>query len=1018
MLSILQKQTRKALMNRSVLSNNLIRSFTSTTQLRNNTPVNHTRLSESFLSGSSGPYVEEMYNNWRRDPNSVHASWNAYFNNVENGLEPGLAHTAPPSLSSSVGKNDVFQAQPASGVRGDDNTLNAARVGMMIRAYQIRGHLASDINPLSRQDATSLKEEDLPEELRYQTYGFTEADLDREVYLENTLSDKAILEGLMNRNAKIPLREVIKELKQSYCGTLSVEFTHIQDREKSNWIRKKFEDEKWSMSKEKKIRTFDRLAQSHDFERFLEKKYAGEKRFGVDGAESLIPALMGLIDESGDLGVESCVIGMPHRGRLNVLANVVNKPISHILKDFDKKAKLKEDFALSGDVKYHLGTSCDFQTPNGKQMHLSLVANPSHLEAVNPVVLGKVRAKQFYGGDEEERAKNMGILLHGDAAFAGQGVVMEGFAMSQLRNYSTGGTIHIVVNNQIGFTTNPEDSRSSRYCTDIAKIVDAPIFHVNADDPEACVRACELAAQYRQRYKRDVVVDLIGYRLHGHNEIDNPMFTQPEMYTQIKKHVPTIEQYKAQLINEGSMTTEEHEKIRGRIADVLNTAFDKSKTTEKEVDWFGTRWEGFTSVRQLSRIKNTGVKMDKLKEIGEKITAIPKGFTPHKIVQRVYKQRQQAIKTGEGMDWALAEQLAFATLIDEGNTVKLGGQDCERGTFSHRHAVLHDQKTFDTYVPLDQIEGGSKDAKFLIGNSNLSEYACAGFELGFSLENPNSLVAWEAQFGDFANGAQIIIDQFLACGEQKWQRQSGLVLLLPHGYDGQGPEHSSARLERFLQLTESDPFVVPDMTDANRKQIQESNWQVVNCTTPANYFHVLRRQVHRQFRKPLVVMSPKRMLRMKEVTSRLDQIDDIGDDTRFERVIPEAFPEKLVADESIRKVIFCSGQVYYDIVAEREKRNIADVAVCRVEQLAPFPFDLVAANAMKYPNAEIAWAQEEHMNSGAWNFVLPHMMTAVRESRGVITPTYVGRNVAAAPAAGSMKLHMEEFAKLMDDAMA
>ncbi|KAJ7547681.1 hypothetical protein O6H91_08G098300 [Diphasiastrum complanatum] len=806
---------------------------------------------------------------------------------------------------------------------------------------------------------------------------------------------------------------------------------HISDRDQCNWLRERIEKQTPEpYSHDRRMVILDRLMWSTNFESFLAQKWTAAKRFGLEGCETLIPGMKELIDRAADInGTENIVIGMPHRGRLNVLANVVRKPLRQIFSEFSGGIKPVDEseggYTGSGDVKYHLGTSYDRPTRGGNRIHLSLVANPSHLEAVNPVVVGKTRAKQYYSHDTD-RKKNLAILLHGDGSFSGQGVVYETFHLSDLPNYTTGGTIHIVVNNQVAFTTDPKSSRSSPYCTDVAKALNAPIFHVNGDDVEAVVHACELAADWRAQFKKDVVVDIVCYRRFGHNEIDEPFFTQPLMYQVIKSHPPSLELYQKQLIESGSIQKEEIQTAQKRVMDILNEEFANSKDyVPQRRDWLSAFWAGFKGPEQLSRIRNTGVNPEILKNVGQSITTLPPTFTPHKAIKRIYDQRKQMIETGEGVDWATAEALAFATLLVEGNHVRLSGQDVERGTFSHRHSVVHDQKTGQKYCPLDHMLMNQGEEMFTVSNSSLSEFGVLGFELGYSMENPNSLVCWEAQFGDFANGAQVIFDQFLSSGESKWLRQTGLVVLLPHGYDGQGPEHSSARLERFLQMSDDNPFVIPEMDSTLRKQIQESNWQVVNVTTPANYFHVLRRQIHRDFRKPLVVMSPKNLLRHHLCKSNLSEFDDVqghpGFDkqgTRFKRLIKDQ-NDHSSREEGIRRLILCSGKVYYELDEERKRVKGEDVAICRVEQLCPFPYDLFQRELNRYPNAEIVWCQEEPMNMGGYTYVSPRMGTAMSKlGRGKFEDVkYVGRPPSAATATGFGSLHVQEQKELIQKAL-
>lgn len=771
----------------------------------------------------------------------------------------------------------------------------------------------------------------------------------------------------------------------------------------------------------------DRLAWSTLFEQFLHTKWPSAKRFGLEGAEVIIPGMKEMIDRLADDGVESIVIGTAHRGRLNVLGNVVRKPLPQIFSEFSGGTKPANEvgYTGSGDVKYHLGTSYDRPTRGGKAIHLSVVANPSHLEAVDPVVVGKTRAKQYYSKDSQ-RTRNMGLLVHGDGSFAGQGVVYETLHLSGLPNYTTGGTVHVVINNQLAFTTDARAGRSSQYCTDVAKALDAPIFHVNGDDTEAVIHVFELAAEWRQMFHSDVVVDVVCYRRFGHNEIDEPTFTQPTMYQVIRNHPTTLEIYQKQLLEKGQITKEEIERIEKKIYTILQEEFDNSRNyVPKKRDWLSAFWAGFKSPEQISRSRNTGVKPEILKRVGQAISTLPENFKPHRAVKRIYDQRALAIETGEGIDWAVAEALAFATLIVEGNHVRLSGQDVERGTFSHRHAIVHDQESGEKYCPLDHVISNQDEELFTVSNSSLSEFAVLGFELGYSMENPNSLVLWEAQFGDFANGAQVIFDNFISNGEAKWLRQAGLVCLLPHGYDGQGPEHSSARLERYLQMSDENPYIIPEMDPTLRKQIQQCNWQVVNVTTPANYFHVLRRQIHRDFRKPLIVMSPKSLLRHKDCKSHLSEFDDVlghpGFDkqgTRFKRLIKDQNDHKEL-EEGINRLILCSGKVYYELDEERKKKDRKDVAICRVEQLCPFPFDLIERELKRYPNAEVVWCQEEPMNMGAYSFIAPRLFTTMKHlGRGAFEDIkYVGRAPSASTATGFHFVHVKEHTELLQKAM-
>lgn len=953
------------------------------------------RLTDNFLDGTSSVYLEELQRAWEVDPQSVDESWDNFF------------------------RNFVGQASTSPGISGQ-TIQESMRLLLLVRAYQVNGHMKAKLDPLG------LEEREIPVDLDPALYGFTEADLDREFFLGVWR-----MSGFLSENRPVQtLRSILNRLEQAYCGTIGYEYMHIPDRDKCNWLREKIETvTPRGYNAERRLVMLDRLIWSTQFENFLATKWTAAKRFGLEGAETLIPGMKEMFDRSADMGVESIVIGMSHRGRLNVLGNVVRKPLRQIFSEFSGGTKPAAgefgSYTGTGDVKYHLGTSYDRPTRGGKRIHLSLVANPSHLEAVDPVVVGKTRAKQYYSNDKE-RKKNLAILIHGDGSFAGQGVVYETLHLSALPNYTTGGTIHMVVNNQVAFTTDPMSGRSSQYCTDVAKALNAPIFHVNGDDLEAVVHACELAAEWRQTFQSDVVVDIVCYRRFGHNEIDEPSFTQPKMYKVIRNHPQALDLYEKQLIEMGQLSKEEIDALHKKVNSILNEEFISSKEyVPNRRDWLAAYWAGFKSPEQLSRIRNTGVKPEILKNVGKAITSIPETFKPHRAVKRVYDQRAQMIETGEGVDWAVGEALAFATLLVEGNHVRLSGQDVERGTFSHRHSVLHDQETGERYCPLDHVIMNQPEEMFTVSNSSLSEFGVLGFELGYSMENPNSLVLWEAQFGDFANGAQVIFDQFISSGESKWLRQSGLVVLLPHGYDGQGPEHSSARLERYLQMSDDNPFVIPEMDPTLRTQIQQCNWQIVNVTTPANYFHVLRRQINRDFRKPLIVMSPKNLLRHKDCKSNLSEFDDVqghpGFDkqgTRFKRLIKDQNDHSDL-EEGIKRLILCSGKIYYELDEERRRLQRKDVAICRVEQLCPFPYDLVQRELKRYPNAEIVWCQEEPMNMGAYSYITPRLTTAMTAlGRGKYEDIkYVGRAPSAATATGFSQLHVKEQREVLETAL-
>ncbi|KAF7811343.1 2-oxoglutarate dehydrogenase, mitochondrial-like [Senna tora] len=969
----------------------LIKSKVETPNVPRSVPLS--RLTDSFLDGTSSVYLEELQRAWEEDPNSVDESWDNFF------------------------RNFVGQAPTSPGISGQ-TIQESMRLLLLVRAYQVVGHTKANLDPLG------LEKHEIPAELDLSLYGFTEADLDREFFLGVWQ-----MSGFLHENRPIQtLRAILTRLEQAYCGSIGYEYMHISDREKCNWLRDRIETPTpRQFTRQRREVILDRLAWSTLFENFLATKWTSAKRFGLEGGETLIPGMKEMFDRAADLGVESIVIGMAHRARLNVLGNVVRKPIRQIFSEFSGGQPEDEVgfYTGTGDVKYHLGTSYDRPTRGGKRIHLSLVANPSHLEAVNPVVIGKTRAKQYYSNDID-RTKNMGILIHGDGSFAGQGVVYETFHLSGLPNYTTGGTIHIVFNNQVAFTTDPNCGRSSKYCTDVAKALDAPIFHVNGDDVEAVVHACELAAEWRQTFHSDAVVDLVCYRRFGHNEIDEPSFTQPKMYKVIRSHKSSLDIYEKKLMELGELTQEDVDRIHKKVLSILNEEFLASKDSiSKRRDWLSAYWTGFKSPEQLSRIRNTGVNPDILKNVGKAITVLPENFTPHRAVKKIYENRAQMIETGEGIDWGCAEALAFATLLVEGNHVRLSGQDVERGTFSHRHSVVHDQETGEKYCPLDHVMINQNEEMFTVSNSSLSEFGVLGFELGYSMENPNSLIIWEAQFGDFANGAQVIFDNFLSSGEAKWLRQTGLVVLLPHGYDGQGPEHSSGKLERYLQMADDNPYVIPEMDSTLRKQIQECNWQVANVTTPANFFHLLRRQVHREFRKPLIVMSPKNLLRHKDCRSNLSEFDDVeghpGFDTqgtRFKRLIKD---QNLHSDleKGIRRLVLCSGKIYYELDDERKKVDAKDVAICRVEQLCPFPYNLVQRELKRYPKAEIVWCQEEPMNMGAYNYILPRLVSAMKaEGRGGYDDVkYVGRLPSAATATGFYRVHLKEQSEIVQKAI-
>lgn len=994
---------------------------------------------DSFLSGSSSVYVEQMYDAWSRDPTSVHASWQAYFENIENGIDSeGGAFMAPPSIAGSTG---IPSASSASLNTRGGTQMSSDSLGLsyLIRAYQVRGHEIADLDPLgihAQREFSGSGSGSRPAELDPSFHGFTEKDMDRELNLlsRSTGGQTGFLDILGSR-PKITLREVVNNLEKTYCGKLGVEYMHMGSREKCNWIRNSVESPKWmQFTKEKNLHIYERLAFADGFEKFLANKFNTAKRFGLEGGESVIPGLKCMIDRGSELGIESFIFGMPHRGRLNTLANVMRKPMPQIFKEFqgthyDLDEYMKDDWSSAGDVKYHLGTSMDRSYPDGRRVHLSLVANPSHLEAVNPVVIGKVRAKQFFSGDrEEDKLRHMPVLLHGDAAFAGQGIVYETMQMSRVPDFAVGGTIHVIVNNQVGFTTDPRNGRSTMYSSDLGKAFNIPIFHCNGDDPLSVCTAFEMAVEWRQEFGEDCIIDMICYRRYGHNELDQPMYTQPLMYQKVNKHPDTVAVFGKDLLNKGVCTQEELTKIDNLVKSTLESEFQASKEWETpEHDWLSSRWSGYLSPRQHARIRETGVDYDRLKDVGTKIATLPADFKPHKQMAKIFQARLKTIEEGKGIDWGTAEALAFGTLLIEGNHVRLTGQDVQRGTFSHRHACVTDQNTEERYTPLNNLakhvspsapmnvlSAPDVQAEFVVRNSILSEFGVLGFEMGYSLENPNTLVLWEAQFGDFVNGAQIMIDQFISAGEDKWLRQSGLTMLLPHGYMGQGAEHSSCRVERFLQQVDEDPEIIPEMHEDERRQIQVTNWQVVNCTTPANYFHLLRRQVHRDFRKPLIVVSPKNLLREKKCTSTLE---DMASGTRFKRVITETNQDIVNNAENVKRVVFCTGKIYYEL--DDARGSAKDVAIIRIEQIAPFPWDYIKDTIELYPNAEYTWVQEEPKNMGAWTFTQPRINTMLKSlNRADTTVNYVGRAPSAATATGlGARAHNAEQTEIMNQAL-
>ncbi|KAI0632335.1 2-oxoglutarate dehydrogenase E1 component [Trametes polyzona] len=968
------------------------------------TPAKPPSPNDAFATGTNSYYIDEMYRLWREDPKLVHPSWNAYFSGMEKGLPSYKAFTPPPSF--------VPTGVANLNLAGNKDLDIHLKVQLLVRAYQVRGHHLAELDPLGILDP-DLNDVH-PPELELSRYGFTERDLETPITL-----GPGILPHFATEDRKtMTLGEVIRTCKKIYCGSIGFQYVHIPDKDKCDWIRERIEiPQPWNYTIDEKRMVLDRLIWSESFEKFIATKYPNEKRFGLEGGESLIPGMKALIDRSVEHGVQNITIGMPHRGRLNVLANVIRKPIEAILNEFSGTAE-DDDFP-AGDVKYHLGANYVRPTPSGKKVSLSLVANPSHLEAEDPLVLGKTRALQHFANDEQAHNTAMGILLHGDAAFAGQGVVYETMGFHNLLNYGTGGTVHLIVNNQIGFTTDPRFARSTPYPSDIAKAFDAPIFHVNGDDVEAVNFVCQLAADWRAKWKSDVIIDIVCYRRHGHNETDQPSFTQPRMYKAIEKQPTTLTKYTKQLVEKGTFTEKEIEDHKKWVWGVLEQGAEGAKNyvpTSKE--WLSSSWPGFPSPKELVEknlpSRNTGTSEDVLKHVGKVISSFPEGFHPHRNLARILTNRGKTIEEGKNIDWATAEALAFGSLALEKVHVRVSGQDVERGTFSQRHAVIHDQENEQQYVPLNNL--GGDQARFVVCNSSLSEYGALGFELGYSLVSPNALTIWEAQFGDFANNAQCIIDQFIASGERKWFQRTGLVVNLPHGFDGQGPEHSSGRLERFLQLCDDHPHVYPTPEKIER-QHQDCNMQVVYPTTPANYFHALRRQIHRDFRKPLILFFSKSLLRHPR--ARSDLSDMVGD-THFLRYLPDPHPENLVAPEKVRRHILCTGQVYYTLLQEREEKGINDVVISRIEQLSPFPYDLLTPHLDKYPNADLLWCQEEPLNNGAWSYVGPRILTAANETqhhKGKY-PLYAGREPTSSVATGSKALHKKQIEQFLADAFA
>ena len=970
----------------------------------------------SFMQGQNAEYLESLQQTFKQNPNSVDSAWQAFFQSLENDAADNGNSSQKPSwtrqdwpqqpndeftgaLTSEWGDDSEIAIRANAAINAKANAANftlsdeaveravldSIRAIMIIRAHRIRGHLVADLDPLG------LRDEAIHPELDPKSYGFTEEDLDRPIFIDNVL-------GLQIAS----MREIIDLVRRTYCGTFALQYMHISDPEQSAWLKERIEGygKEIKFTREGRKAILNKLVEAEGFEKFLHVKYMGTKRFGLDGGEALIPALEQIIKRGGALGVKEIVIGMPHRGRLSVLANVMGKPYKAIFNEFQGGSSKPEDVDGSGDVKYHLGASSDREF-DGNNVHLSLTANPSHLEAVNPVVIGKVRAKQQQLNDKN-RVSVLPLLLHGDAAFAGQGVVAECFGLSGLVGHKTGGTIHVVVNNQIGFTTAPHFSRSSPYPTDIALMVEAPIFHVNGDDPEAVVHAAKVATEFRQKFQKDVVIDIICYRRFGHNEGDEPMFTNPIMYKKIKKQKTTLTLYTDLLVRDGLIPEGEIEDLKTGFQSFLNDEFDAGKNYKpNKADWLDGRWAHLDRNKDDYQRGQTAISEDTFDKVGAALSKLPDDFPVHKTISRLLDNKNKMFSDGTGLDWATAEALAFGSLLTEGFPVRLSGQDATRGTFSQRHSGIINQNSEDRYFPLNHIT--EEQAEFEAIDSMLSEYAVLGFEYGYSLSEPNALVAWEAQFGDFANGAQIMFDQFISSGESKWLRMSGLVILLPHGFEGQGPEHSSARLERFLQMCGQD------------------NWIVANCSTPANYFHILRRQLHRSFRKPLILVTPKSLLRHKLCVS--DKSNFI-DGSSFHRVLWDDAESglsetTLVPDKKIKRVVMCSGKVYFDLLEERDKRDINDIYLLRFEQFYPFPAISAVKELERFKSAEMVWCQEEPKNQGSWTFMEPNLEWVLTRIKAKFKrPKYVGRAASASPATGLASTHKNQQEVLVNEALS
>lgn len=954
----------------------------------------------SILTGFNAEYIVNLYSEFLKNPSAIDSSWREFFDTLRDDERAMLSELSGASWSA----KEFKKPNAPFGVVTADDALKSTKPAVnktapaaetspaalkdsiqamrLVRAYRTYGHFAANLDPLGLQKPLGHAELDPVH------YGFGASDMSRSVYMGGILGLETITIGAL-----------VDKLRALYCNHIGVEIQQIINFEERDWLESKIESVSnpafaIPFGKDEKIRLYKELVSAQGLEDFLHTKYVGTKRFGLDGGEAYIPCLEEIVRRGVELGIREVAVGMAHRGRLNTLTNVLGKPYAKLFAEFNGVPSNPDGTPGSGDVKYHMGYSNDRQI-SGTSVHMSLSPNPSHLEVVNPVVTGKVRGKQDIYGDKN-RKEVLTMLVHGDAAFAGQGLVMETLMLSGLKGYTVGGTVHIIINNQIGFTTLPDCSRSGHYSSDLALMLGCPIFHVNGDDLEAVAAVSRLAIEYRQQFGRDVVIDLICYRRNGHNEGDEPMFTQPVMYKTIKTKESVRSIYGRQLVAEGVLTEDESKAVVNDFIKKLESDFELSKSyVPNKADWLEGKWSGLKAAYGDDRRGNTALTEKVMKELGEKLSSVPATFNLNSKIARQFESKKEMFAKGEGFDWAMGEALAFGSLLMEGHPVRLSGQDCERGTFSHRHAVVNDQVTEEKYTPLNHV--ADKQAVFEVLNSPLSEAAVLGFEYGYSWADPNALVLWEGQFGDFVNGAQVIIDQYIASAESKWLRMSGLVMLLPHGFEGQGPEHSSARLERFLQLS------------------AEDNWQVCNFTTPANYFHALRRQMKRDFRKPLIVMSPKSLLRHKLAVSKT--ADFIGNSS-FHRILWDDARDTLAKPQDIKRVVLCSGKVYYDLFEEREKRGIKNVMILRVEQLYPFPEASLKEELSYYPNADIVWCQEEPKNQGAWFFVreyIENVMAGMKHKTQRII--YAGRTAASAPATGYAKRHALEQARLVDEAL-